>query len=73
MDLELKKNPGPTFIQLKSNKQSLFHDIKKINNKIAAAANNHFFLCPCIEQNLIATKIQSKNPCLDFISVTVVT
>ena len=43
MALELKKNPVPIFIQLKSNKQLLFHDIKK-NNKIIAATNNHFCL-----------------------------
>ena len=52
-DSGIEKNLGPTFIQLKSNEESLFLDMKKINNKIIAAASYRFFLYTCIEQNLI--------------------
>ena len=48
-----------------SNKQSLFHDIEKINN-IIAAANNHF-LYICIPQGY-----KVKTLVCTFISVTVV-
>ena len=54
MALELKKNPVPIFIQLKSNKQLLFHDIKRIiKSQLQRTTIFVFFLYTCIEQNLI--------------------
>ena len=66
------KNPGPTLVQLKLNEQSLFCDIKKINNKIPAAASHLFSLFLYRTKSYIM-RIQSKNFCLPFISMTAAT
>ena len=71
-DSGIEKNLGPTFIQLKSNEQSLFLDIKKINNKIVAAASYRFFSLYVYRTKSYTTRIQIKNVCLHLISVTVV-